>query len=355
MERQAVLRAWARILAGYAPNLSIEITRECPLRCPGCYAYGAHHLGPGATLRALSDFKGMPLIDALLRVVRARRPVHLSLLGGEPLVRVRELEVVLPVLTGEMGIHTQVVTSAAYAIPPAWAGMPRLQVVVSVDGLQPEHDSRRHPATYERILRHITGQRVTIHCTLTRQHARPRYVSEFVEFWGANPNVRRIWFSLYTPQRGEDSPERLRPEDRELLVREISSLHGRAPSLHDMIPPVVTGYLHPPRTPAECIFSKTTACLSADFETRIAPCQFGGDPDCSQCGCMASVGLAALADHSLAGVLRLRTIFNSSLAVGRLSASLRRGWSGNTAPPAGQRSDRGRSDAAARMRTRDQQ
>ena len=37
---EAILAAWGRILTGYAPALSIEITKECPLRCPGCYAYG---------------------------------------------------------------------------------------------------------------------------------------------------------------------------------------------------------------------------------------------------------------------------------------------------------------------------
>jgi hypothetical protein len=83
-----------------------------------------------------------------------------------------------------------------------------------------------------------------------------------------------------------------------------------------MIPAVVAGYLRPPQSPDECIFSRTTDCVSADLSTRITPCQYGGDPDCSQCGCMASVGLAALADYKLAHVLPLRTIFNGSLAVG---------------------------------------
>ncbi len=50
---EGIFPAWGRILGGYRPNLSIEITRECPLRCPGCYAYGADHLGGGATLRDL--------------------------------------------------------------------------------------------------------------------------------------------------------------------------------------------------------------------------------------------------------------------------------------------------------------
>ena len=32
---EGIIRAWGRILAGHQPNLSIEITRECPLTCPG--------------------------------------------------------------------------------------------------------------------------------------------------------------------------------------------------------------------------------------------------------------------------------------------------------------------------------
>jgi sulfatase maturation enzyme AslB (radical SAM superfamily) len=315
VEVAAVVRAWGHILSGYHPNLSIEITRECPLRCPGCYAYGDTHLGGGIVLRELSDFKGQALIDGMLRVVRERRPIHLSIVGGEPLVRFRELDVLLPQLT-EMGVHTQVVTSAVRAIPPAWADMPKLQVVVSIDGLQPEHDARRAPATYDRILKHIAGQHVTVHCTLTRQQARPGYVTAFTQFWAANPDVKRIWFSLYTPQMGEESPERLRPEDRRLLVDEITSLHAKEPKLHDMIPAVVRGYLQPPANPEACIFSKTTACLSADLKQPITPCQYGGNPDCSQCGCMASVGLQALGDYRLGGLVPLNAIFKGSLSIG---------------------------------------
>ena len=83
-----------------------------------------------------------------------------------------------------------------------------------------------------------------------------------------------------------------------------------------MRPSVVQGYLHPPQNPDECIFAKTTACLSSDLKRTITPCQYGGDPDCTQCGCMASVGLGAVGDYKLGGVLPLRTIFNASLAVG---------------------------------------
>jgi hypothetical protein len=86
----------------------------------------------------------------------------------------------------------------------------------------------------------------------------------------------------------------------------------------------VKKYLQPPQRPDECVFAKTTACVSADLEKPITPCQYGGDPDCSQCGCMASVGFAALADHRIAGVLPLRTIFNASFAVGDMARRSRR-------------------------------
>jgi hypothetical protein len=78
----------------------------------------------------------------------------------------------------------------------------------------------------------------------------------------------------------------------------------------------VAGYLNPPASPADCIFSQMTTCVSADLHTPIAPCQYGGDPDCSQCGCMASVGFEALGAHRLGGVLPLRQILLSSMKVG---------------------------------------
>jgi MoaA/NifB/PqqE/SkfB family radical SAM enzyme len=331
METGAVVKAWGLILQGYRPNLSVEITRECPLRCPGCYAYGDTHLGGDVVLRQLTDYKGQELVDGLLDLVKKRRPLHLSIVGGEPLVRFRELEIVVPQLTA-MGVHVQVVTSAVRPIPDAWAEMPFVQVCVSIDGLQPEHDVRRAPATYDRILKHIKGQHITVHCTITRQQSRAGYLTEFTNFWAALPDVKRIWFSLYTPQKGEDSPEMLRREDRERVVAEMTELFAKEPKLHDMIPSVVKGYLRPPQDPSECIFAKTTDCVSSDLKRKISPCQYGGDPDCTQCGCMASVGLGAVGDYKLGGVLPLRTIFNASFAVGNGMRRLRGDTNGHAAP-----------------------
>ena len=85
MKKSEVLNAWASILYGRKPSLSIEITRECPLRCPGCYAYEPEHLGAGGvTLRQLSDYKGDDLVRRLLAIVDREKPIHLSLVGGDP-------------------------------------------------------------------------------------------------------------------------------------------------------------------------------------------------------------------------------------------------------------------------------
>ena len=147
------------------------------------------------------------------------------------------------------------------------------------------------------------------------------------------PDVKRIWFSLYTPQKGEQSPEMLRLEDRQRVVTEMTALFKQEPKLHDMIPSVVQGYLTPPQNPDECIFAKTTDCLSADLKRKIVPCQYGGDPDCTQCGCMASVGLGAVGDYKLGGMLSLRTIFNNSIRVGGVVRKLRGEPNGHHAVP----------------------
>lgn len=320
MRTSQFFRAWAGILRGRTPILSIEITKECPLRCPGCYAYEDGHLGDAGLLRDLSDLKGQALVDGVLKLVRLHNPVHISIVGGEPLVRYRDLNVLLPRLS-RMGIDVQLVTSAVRPIPAEWRGLRYLGVAVSIDGLQPEHDRRRAPATYERILQNIAGHRIIVHCTVTRQLlARPGYLEEFTAFWSNRPEVRKIWFSLYTPQQGDASGERLRPQDRVAVVQELGRLRAVFPKI-ELPEAVLHGYLHPPQSPQECIFAQATTCVSADLETPITPCQFGGRPVCSECGCMASAGLAAVGRYRLGGLVAISGVYSCSKKIGeRVSA-----------------------------------
>jgi MoaA/NifB/PqqE/SkfB family radical SAM enzyme len=322
MGMEGVVRAWGKILGGYRPNLSIEITRECPLRCPGCYAYGEDHLGGGITLREVRDLKGQALIDGVMALIDHHRPLHLSIVGGEPLVRYRELNIILPRLA-ERGVYTQLVTSAVRPIPQEWIGLRRLQIVVSIDGLQPEHDERRKPATYDRILKHIDGHGITVHCTVTRQLVhRPGYLDQFTRFWSDNSNVRTIWFSLYTPQIGEQSAERLTADDRQSVVKTLRQIVKQYPKVQ-MPDGLLRALAFPPESPADCVFAQTTECISADFDKRITPCQFGGNPDCAECGCIASAALKAVGNHTLPGGIQVGGIFRASFAIGETMRGLR--------------------------------
>ncbi len=320
MKKLDVIRVWGQVLRGRTPFLSIEITKECPLRCPGCYAYSPEHVGGGITLRQLRDHQGQDLVEGVLAAVRRLRPVHLSIVGGEPLVRYRELDELLPRLD-RMGVEVQLVTSAVRPIPESWARIPGLHVVVSIDGLEAEHNQRRAPATYERILKHIAGHQITVHCTVTRPMlARPGYLGEFAQFWSARPEVGKIWYSIYTPQRGDTSQERLRPVDRAQLIDELGAISRRYPKVY--APGVVlAGYRRPPRSPEQCVFARVTACLSADLKTSITPCQFGGDPVCEECGCIASAGMAAVANVRLAGLVPVESILAASIRLGRRLAA----------------------------------
>ena len=320
-----VFSAWKSVLTGSAPMMSIEITRECPLSCPGCYAYGDTHLGGGVNLRTLSDYRGDDLVNGIVRLVKMHRPLHLSIVGGEPLIRHRELSRVLPILS-RMKVHSMVVTSAVIPIPLEWMTIPKVRVTISVDGLPEHHDVRRKPATYERILKNIAGCEVNMHGTLTRPMLeRPGYLEEFISFWNARPEIVRIWMSLYTPQKGEQTAEMLTSEQRELVAAELPLLRARYPKLlaNDGISQAIRVS---PASPEKCMFARMSTNYSADLKTRVQPCIFGGTPDCAQCGCAISSGLHWFKDFKLGPLLKLGDIAQASITVGTLVGNLRRDY-----------------------------
>ncbi len=277
MKIAQIVPTWGMILTGRRPFLSIEVTRECPLRCPGRYA------------------------------------------GGEPLVRHRELDALLPRLAPT---EVQLVTSAVRPIPPGWAGQHHLHIVVSVDGLPPEHDRRRQPATYERILANIAGHGIIIHCTVTsRLMHRPGYLRDFPP---SGPSAQKHGRSglaslpLYRAKghvsRGAAEPGGARagdsgPGGSGLAVPEgsyVQHYFGRVHFRRVRALSPASGTMH------LCAGD----CLSADLETEIGPCELGVSPECRECGCMASAGLAAIGRYRLAGLVEVGDIFRLSSRIG---------------------------------------
>ena len=144
--------------------------------------------------------------------------------------------------------------------------------------------------------------------------------------------MRKIWFSLYTPQVGESSDEKLRPEDRERVVTDLLALSAAYEKVQ-MPRGLIGMYATPPTSPEDCIFARVTHTVSADLQTRITPCQFGGTPDCANCGCIASAGLAAIGRHKLGGLVAIDPIFDASIGLGRLVRRWRERSTGDTPAP----------------------
>jgi len=285
-------------------------------------------LGGGTTLRELRDFRGDDLVEGVIGIVERHRPLHVSLVGGEPMIRHRELDRILPALS-EMGIFTMLVTSGVIPIPLEWMKIPRFRVAVSVDGLPEHHDERRKPATYERILQNISGRSINVHWVITHPMLkRHSYLEEYVAFWNARAEVNHIWVSLYTPQTGELSRERLTGEDREFVAEELPRIGKHYPKL--LAPAgMMRAFVNPPKSPAHCLFAKMSVNYSADLRTQVEPCVFGGKPDCSQCGCSISSALHWIQDVKVAGPVRVRHLARWSLKAGTTVGKLR----GNTFIP----------------------
>jgi hypothetical protein len=144
---------------------------------------------------------------------------------------------------------------------------------------------------------------------------RPGYLEEFLQFWTARPEVHKIQFSLFTPQVGDELAEILTAEERARAIDDMLQLRRRYPKL-GMPEELIRQFAAPPHTPDDCVFAQTTRSVSADLTTLVTPCQLGGTPDCSQCGCIASMGLAAVASYKVGGIIPVGALFRASLKIG---------------------------------------
>jgi len=154
------------------------------------------------------------------------------------------------------------------------------------------------------------------------------YLHDFAKFWSSRPEARKLWFSRYTPQEGEQSDERLTADDRCRALQQLSDIAAQFAKV-DVPRQILDGYLRPPASPDGCLFTQSTTCISADLETRITPCQFGGRPVCGECGCMASSGLASIGRYMLAGMVPVSALFSISRKIGEVWGTPVKGQTSN--------------------------
>jgi len=96
----------------------------------------------------------------------------------------------------------------------------------------------------------------------------PGYLKKFLQYWTQRSEIRKVWFSLFTPQVGERLPEMLQPDERQRAIADMLALRNDFPKL-DMPEGMIRQFSAPPRSPKECIFALTTQTLSADLRTKL--------------------------------------------------------------------------------------
>ncbi len=143
-------------------EVSFKLTNRCDLRCAHCYQWGAD--GYHRHLPQVGQREDLPLA-IVARVLEETRPVgsNLFLWGGEPLVY-RHWEELIDLLATERR-WTSICTNGTL-IPQRLASLSRisdqLELSISLDGFQAEHDAVRGSGTFSRTLdgvRHLVEAR----------------------------------------------------------------------------------------------------------------------------------------------------------------------------------------------------
>ena len=148
------------------------------------------------------------------------------------------------------------------------------------------------------------------------------YLDDDFAFWSSRPEVYQIWMSTYTPQIGEQTPEMITPDSRRQFAANIDRWRTQYPKLL-LDSRMSHAFLHPPASPSACTFARMSVNYTADLNSRVEPCIFGGEPDCSQCGCAISVALHGIQAVKIKRSATVGHLIRGSMAIGRFSNRLR--------------------------------
>ena len=335
MKKSEVLQAWATILSGRAPSLSIEITKECPLRCPGCYAFDAAHLGSDTlappALRLQGTTSSSPASSPF---VDERKPLHVSLVGGDPLRPLSRARAAAFPRSKPAASTPRSSPAPSASCPPSGA---RLQKT------KRRRLHRRPPARARRApqachLRahpqeHPRAPSVTIHSTITSQIASnaPAISKSSSPSGAANPAIaQRSGSASSLPSAGATDPRD--PHPRATRSSSLNELRRLLPPLYPCstcrtssstkLPlrpkaPKSVSLLEPPK-PSPPI-SKRRSRPASSVATRTV----------RNAADIASMGLAAVGHFRVAGPLTAGNIFLASERFGKLWKRLKDA----TAPP----------------------
>lgn len=266
----------------------VEVTKRCNLRCKTCFFFQAFQHAE----RNLADDELIPK----LRALQKRHAIKLvSLVGGEPLLRPAVVEA-----AAEIFPMAVMFTNGTLPIPD----LP-IAIGVSLDGPREINDEIRGAGGFDRVVANLRAapRPVFIQSVVTRRNA--ELLQGFADDLTGLPNVSGVIFSIYVPQKGDESGLGfdLVSRDRvlETLLR-VKDRHG--------------DFLLNERRALELCHSSTcravtdrcdmkTRSLALDYRLhRRQPCCYGEGVDCDLCAAPTPFSQAARREAAASGPAR---------------------------------------------------
>jgi len=263
----------------------VEVTKRCNLRCKTCFFFQAFQHAE----RNLTDDELIPK----LRALQKRHAIKfVSLVGGEPLLRPAVVEA-----AAEIFPMAVMFTNGTLPIPD----LP-IAIGVSLDGPREINDEIRGSGGFDRVVKNLQAapRPVFIQSVVTRRNA--GLLEDFARELTSLPNVSGVIFSLYVPQKNDDSdlgfdlPSRDRVVDTLLRLKDR---HGdfllnerRALELcHSSTCRAVTD---------RCDMKLRSLALDYRLQRRL-PCCYGEEVDCDLCAAPTPFSQAARREAATGG------------------------------------------------------
>lgn len=272
----------------------IEVTRRCNLRCTTCFFFQAFQHEE----KDLAE----DLLIASLRALQRRHGIKfMSLVGGEPLLRLRVVEAAASIFPVSV-----MFTNGLLPIPD----LP-IAIGVSLDGPPEINDAVRGRGVYEKV---VSGLRrapraVFIQCVVTQRNA--PVLERFTESLTALPNVNGVVFSIYVPQRGDTSGLAFPLAERDRLIDLLLHLKERhGPFVFNERRALDLAHSSTCRRVTDACDMKERS-LALDYRLRRRrPCCYGENVDCDLCAAPTPFSIAARA-QARHGIVPAETLQNA--------------------------------------------
>ena len=264
---------------------SVDVTNQCNLRCDHCYFFEQDHSSQWS-------------LEQWRELFERKKSEGFSFyqctwVGGEPLLRPEIIEL------GRRYFKYNTVTTNGSLPLPDWKDV---SWYISVDGGRQTHDRMRNsPGLFDRIkytIEQSEGLKITIAYCITSENFSE--IAESLEDWQANPKVRNLVFSFFTPVRGLDDSLWLGWAEKDRI---IDLLIEKKKQYGDFIVNTVRALrlMKSDRSRLvtdNCPFAEKSFALGPDGVLK-EPCMLGPKADCDRCGCVVPFYLKSLTDRKL--------------------------------------------------------